>query len=177
MTDYPSPKRLWFMSGTTAERTALTLVAGQPFWDTTLLTLWVGDGSTAGGIEVGGGATSTYGTVVETVTSSYSYPSGTTEETAYEYTASDTVARRFTGQLSLQNFTAGRQITFRVYVKADSTNYEMVDKREYVVNSYPDSVNIDYVTFRTTKITMQIDTTEGASTSLIRAIKVVEEET
>lgn len=45
---------------TTADRTGLTLDEGELVFDTDTVTLWIGDGSTAGGIEVGigGGAAS-----------------------------------------------------------------------------------------------------------------------
>ena len=36
--------------GTTAERTAITPTAGEPFWDTEHNTLYIGDGMTAGGV-------------------------------------------------------------------------------------------------------------------------------
>lgn len=39
--------------GTTAERTSVVLDSGEPGWDTTEKKLYVGDGSTAGGIAVG----------------------------------------------------------------------------------------------------------------------------
>lgn len=39
--------------GTTAERTAVVLDSGEPGWDTTQKKLYVGDGTTAGGIAVG----------------------------------------------------------------------------------------------------------------------------
>lgn len=39
--------------GTTATRTAITLEVGEPGWDTDLNALFVGDGSTAGGVRVG----------------------------------------------------------------------------------------------------------------------------
>lgn len=39
--------------GTTAERTSVVLDSGEPGWDTTQKKLYVGDGTTAGGIAVG----------------------------------------------------------------------------------------------------------------------------
>lgn len=42
--------------GTTAERLAITLASAELFFDTTLNALYVGDGTTAGGLPVGGGA-------------------------------------------------------------------------------------------------------------------------
>ena len=41
--------------GTDAERLAITPEAGEPVWTTDMNQLWVGDGTTAGGQEVGGG--------------------------------------------------------------------------------------------------------------------------
>jgi hypothetical protein len=50
---FPSPKRLWVMSMTTAERVAITFTLGQPVWDVTIPELFIGDGATPGGIAGG----------------------------------------------------------------------------------------------------------------------------
>ncbi|MDH4139023.1 MAG: hypothetical protein OEV43_00435, partial [Coriobacteriia bacterium] len=46
---------LQFRRGTDAQRTAITPAAGEPIWVTDTQALYVGDGSTAGGIEITGG--------------------------------------------------------------------------------------------------------------------------
>ena len=46
---------LQFRRGTESARTSITPAVGEPIWVTDTNTLYVGDGSTAGGIEVGGG--------------------------------------------------------------------------------------------------------------------------
>jgi hypothetical protein len=46
---------LQFRRGTDAQRTAVTPAAGEPIWVTDTQALYVGDGSTAGGIEITGG--------------------------------------------------------------------------------------------------------------------------
>lgn len=54
--------------GTTAERTAVVLDSGEPGWDTTEKKLYVGDGSTYGGIAVGSGGGGGGGISWQTVT-------------------------------------------------------------------------------------------------------------
>lgn len=46
--------KITFKRGTTAQCDAVTPSAGEPIWDTTLSELRMGDGSTAGGISIGG---------------------------------------------------------------------------------------------------------------------------
>jgi hypothetical protein len=46
---------LQFRRGTDAQRTAVTPAAGEPIWVTDTTKLYVGDGTTAGGIEIAGG--------------------------------------------------------------------------------------------------------------------------
>lgn len=46
---------LQFRRGTDAQRTAVTPAAGEPLWVTDTTKLYVGDGTTAGGIEIAGG--------------------------------------------------------------------------------------------------------------------------
>lgn len=46
---------LQFRRGTDAQRTAITPAAGEPIWVTDTTKLYVGDGTTAGGIEIAGG--------------------------------------------------------------------------------------------------------------------------
>ena len=48
-------QKIQFRRGTTAQRTAVTLDSGEPGWDTDTDRLYVGDGTTAGGIPIGGG--------------------------------------------------------------------------------------------------------------------------
>lgn len=54
--------------GTTAQRTAVTFDAGEPVWDTDEEKLYVGDGVTAGGVEVtSGGGGGTWGSITGTL--------------------------------------------------------------------------------------------------------------
>ena len=47
--------------GTDSTRTSITPVQGEPIYTTDTKKLYIGDGSTAGGIEIGGGAASDNG--------------------------------------------------------------------------------------------------------------------
>lgn len=53
-----------FWRGIEADRTGVTPEEGQPLWTTDTKKLYVGDGSTAGGIEVGAGGESGGGGLV-----------------------------------------------------------------------------------------------------------------
>lgn len=55
--------------GTTAERTAVTLLIGEICFDTTLATAFIGDGTTAGGIPIAAAGTATWGTITGTLAS------------------------------------------------------------------------------------------------------------
>lgn len=59
--DMTSPANLQVRRGTAAEVAAITPLEGEPVWDTTNDVLAVGDGSTAGGIQVGHKLLDAYG--------------------------------------------------------------------------------------------------------------------
>jgi hypothetical protein len=56
--------KLLVLRGTTTKRLATVLLSGQPCWDTDQKALYVGDGTTFGGISVGGGSSSSTLTLV-----------------------------------------------------------------------------------------------------------------
>lgn len=55
--------------GTTAERTAVTLLIGEICFDTTLSTAYIGDGTTAGGIPIAAAGSAIWGTITGTLSS------------------------------------------------------------------------------------------------------------
>ena len=59
--DMTAPANLQVRRGTAAEVAAITPLSGEPVWDTTNKHLYVGDGSTAGGISVGHKLVDSYG--------------------------------------------------------------------------------------------------------------------
>ena len=68
-----NPYKLQLRRGTNAQRTSIVFAAGEPFWCTDTNVLYVGDGSTVGGLSVNGGS-STDG--ITKIRGSYSIPSG-----------------------------------------------------------------------------------------------------
>ncbi len=67
-------QKIQLRRGTTAERTAVVLDSGEPGWDTQTKRLYVGDGTTAGGVPVVSPIN-----IVTTITSGTITPSGNTD--------------------------------------------------------------------------------------------------
>jgi hypothetical protein len=108
---------------------------------------------------------------VKTV-SDFTYLAGVAEQDAYEFITTDDLDRRFAGSFDLDaNITAAKIMTVRVKEQIDGANYRTIDSKTYTVGTDPNP-HFDFVSFRTCKVTLQIDITEGVDRAIPRSVSV-----
>ena len=158
--------------GTTATRTAVTLEVGEPGWDTDLNALFVGDGTTAGGVRVAGDAVAPHYTAV----TNFTMPAGTVDNQSglvRTAVAAGTPAAQATsaaattvaplpaagddvltwggGMLDADFVTAVADRNMEVFVASDGTTIDVTDATTYRIAATQDITNaatgtIDLVT-------------------------------
>jgi len=97
---------------------------------------------------------------------SYSYTVGTTEQTLLEISQTN-IYSLVSFWADLSNFTSGRTIIAKVYIKVDGTNYRLIDTMDYVIGTH-DAISISpqFNINHNWKITVQIDTAEAGAISI-----------
>jgi hypothetical protein len=107
--------------------------------------------------------------IYEKVTSAYSYPSGTGIGTVYSFISPDTALKFFVLSLSWENFTGGKNINVWVFETVGIATNIIQDA--FLVGTDP-SPHIEWYSFKTCEVAMQIDVTMGGATSVPRKICV-----
>lgn len=106
----------------------------------------------------------------------FTYLAGVAEQDAFVYTATDNLDRRIVGSFDLDaHITAAKIMTVRVKEMIDGANYRTIDSKTYIVGTDP-APHFDFLTFRTCKVTLKIDITEGVDRAIPRSVSVRAEE-
>jgi hypothetical protein len=105
----------------------------------------------------------------------FSYLVAGGEQDAFVYTNQSGLSMRIVGSFDNNAFTGGRIITVKVYEQIDGATPRMINTQAYIVGTDP-TPHVDFVSFRTCKVTYTINIVEAGNIAVPRAIAVKDAE-
>lgn len=103
----------------------------------------------------------------------FTFVNNTNEQTAYSYSNTDGLTRRFTGSFDLDALvTGGSVVTVRVKEEIDGSNLRNIDEKTITVGTQPENFPVDYETDKDFSVTLQIDVAEATSRAIKRNVRV-----